>query len=359
MTIFKWLSGRKNKPFLFRSSSVLPPPDFSNSEEYVGRCLALEFPEKSETRSFQSDPRFTPILTALNSQQYAKAIAAAQAILPRFKDFDLVYTWLGNAYRSIQQFDRSREILSEGLARAKRKSLLLTEMGETEWQLGNINRSVYWWSQALHCLSSNLTDYKAYLFLSYVAKGLQLTDVERQLLDQVDRLRAGQVRLESRAAAQLVALAYNEKTEGMRKVLQELQAKYFASHDTETLQSKTREMFQPSGQELKPEIIKLISLLEDPDGRADIISILANREPAERFNTIQLLIDMIDDVPSQRNNISEVVISAIREGYGKNGVEVISLLNLLWRLGDPRAAAIWQLLKTDEFQRADDIMKKL
>ena len=147
--------------------------------------------------------------------------------MPRFPDFDLVYKWIGSAYRSTQQFTKSRDILSEGIGKAKRKCLLLTDMGETEWQSGNINEAVYWWSQALHCLSANPIDYNAYLLLSYVAKGLGLTDFERVLLARVDSLKGGQVRLDPAMAGRLSTLVKNKKTEAMQKTLKELQSKYF------------------------------------------------------------------------------------------------------------------------------------
>lgn len=207
--------------------SSLQTPDPSNLEEYVRRCLEVEFKEEQETRTFRTDPAFATILTPLNNQQYTQAIKAGQAILPNVPDFDLIYKWMGSAYRSTQQLPKSRDILNEGIKKAKRKCLLLTDMGETEWQSGNINEAVYWWSQALHCLSSNPIDYNAYLLLSYVAKGTGLTDFERVLLARVDSLKGGQVRLDPTTAGRLSTLVKNKKTEAMQKTLKELQAKYF------------------------------------------------------------------------------------------------------------------------------------
>lgn len=204
------------------------PPDPSNEQEYVRRCLESEFTEEQETRTFRSDPAFASVLTPLNSKQYTQAISAAQALLPRFNDLDLIYSWLGSAYRQTQRFAESRAVLMEGLAKAKRKSLLLTRLGEIEWESGDINGAVYWRSQALHC-RANQIEYNPYLFLSYVAKGLGLADFERSLLARVDSLRSGQIRLDPMTARRLTALVQNKRTEAMRKVLQGLQSKYFST----------------------------------------------------------------------------------------------------------------------------------
>lgn len=215
----------------------IAPPDISKREDYIRRCLEAEFTEKQETRTFRTDPALTSILTPLNSQQYSKAINAGKAILPRFPDFDLIYKWIGYAYLSTQQLSKSRDILTEGIQKANRKCLLLTDLGETEWQSGNIDKAVYWWSQALHCLSSNPIDYNAYLLLSYVAKGTGLTNFEQVLLTRVDSLKDGQVRLNATTAERLISLVEKKKTETMQKTLEELHAKFFKSDaeiDTET-----------------------------------------------------------------------------------------------------------------------------
>jgi hypothetical protein len=201
-------------------------PDPSNVEDYVRRCLAPEFLEENETRTFRTDPAFASVLTPLNAQQYAKAIDAAKLLLSRFSDFDLVYDWLASAYRSTQQLAKSRETLSEGIWKVKRKCLLLTHMGETEWKSGDIHAAVYWWSQALHCLSSKPVDYNAYLLLASVAGGLGFDDLTRALYARVDSLKPGQVRLVPQEKTALEALVRNNKTEALQKALRGLQSKY-------------------------------------------------------------------------------------------------------------------------------------
>lgn len=193
-------------------------------EEYIQRCLATAFTEEPETRKYNSDPAFARLLDPLNGQQYAQAIEAGKTLVPLFPDFDLIYYWLGSAYRSTQQYAQSRDIMLHGLEKAKRKSRLLVNLGETEWQSGNIHEAVYWWSQACNFASA---DYNLYLLLSYVAGGVGLMDFQRILLERVDSLQGGQVRLNSSTGLRLVNLVETQRTESLRIVLQELRTRYF------------------------------------------------------------------------------------------------------------------------------------
>jgi tetratricopeptide (TPR) repeat protein len=204
-----------------------PVPDPANEEGYVRSCSEAVFSEEKEERTFRSDPAFQGVLDPLNSQQYAAAIKAAESLLSRFSDFDLPYKWLASAYRSTNQLQQSHDVLVRGLARAKRKAVLLTDMGETEWRMGNIHQAVYCWCQALHCLSSNPIDYNAYLLLSYVAKGCGLGEAEQHLLGRVDAMRGGEIRLDPSTADRLTALVRSKKDSAMSRAVQDIDAEYF------------------------------------------------------------------------------------------------------------------------------------
>lgn len=203
-----------------------PVPDGSDEEEYVRGCSTPAFSDQKEERTFRSDPAFQQILDPLNSKQFSAAIKAAGNLVPRFPDFDLPYKWLASAHRSTEQLQRSREVLSRGIAKARRKTLLLTDIGETEWRLGNVHQAVYWWCQALHCFASNPIDYNAYLMLSYVANGCGLSDIERRLLAKVDAMRGGQVRADPPTADQLTSFVRSKKNAAITRALQDMDSKY-------------------------------------------------------------------------------------------------------------------------------------
>jgi tetratricopeptide (TPR) repeat protein len=190
--------------------------------------MEAAYSEEKEERTFRSDPAFQRVLDPLNSEQYSAAIKAAESLLPRFPDFDLPYHWLASACRSTGNLQRSKAVLAQGLAQAKRKSVLLTDMGETEWQLGNIHQAVYSWCQALHC-SSRAIDYNVYLLVSYVAQGLGLAAEAALFLRRVDELRTGTVRLPAALANRLAELARRSRTPALVRVIEQIARKYLAN----------------------------------------------------------------------------------------------------------------------------------
>ena len=54
-------------------------PDPARVEDYVRRCLTVEFTEQPEARTYRSDPALASVLTPLNSQQFSAAVAAGRA----------------------------------------------------------------------------------------------------------------------------------------------------------------------------------------------------------------------------------------------------------------------------------------
>lgn len=226
MRLLDSLLGKRQTTIMSTPHTSLNIPSLSNSEEYINRCLSVEFKEEKETRTYRSDPAFSSVLTPYNSREFSKAVKAGKPIISKFPDFDLLYKWVANSHMQLNQLTESRQVLSEGVAKSKRKSLLLTDLGETEWRLGNLDTAVYYWAQALHCLSSDPIDYNAYLLLSYVAKGIGLTEIENAFLRRVDSMRGGQIRLDSDTAGKLLNLVQAKKTEEIKKVLLGLNKKY-------------------------------------------------------------------------------------------------------------------------------------
>jgi tetratricopeptide (TPR) repeat protein len=229
MTVLDWIFKKRQTVASSEKAKGWDVPTALDEATYVRRCLAIEFRDETESRTFRSESAFQNVLTPLNSQRYDAAIQEAKKLLPKYADFDLVYEWLGMAYRAKQQLELSRQVVGDGLGKSKRKCLLLKDMGETEWQSGNIEAALYWMAQALHCLCSNPLDYNAYLLLSYVADGAGLPEDAALCLARVDAMRAGRIRLPSAQAERLTSLARGGRTEAMKKVIQGLSAKYLST----------------------------------------------------------------------------------------------------------------------------------
>jgi hypothetical protein len=202
-------------------------PESLNEDDYVKRCLECEFLHEKEERTSRSTSNFSSVLISLDLGEYSRAIIAGEQIFPQFADFDLPYIWIWRAYRATKQFQDAKSILSEGLSKSKRKTLLLTIMGETEMDLDNIEAAVYWLSQALAGLSLSPISSYAYLFLSYVAKGVGYEGLSQRLLNRSDNILGVRMRLDSEMTNRIIALVSEDKTGAISEVLLGFSKIYF------------------------------------------------------------------------------------------------------------------------------------
>jgi hypothetical protein len=150
-------------------------------------------------------------------------------VISNHPDLDLGYCWAASAYSGTQKYEEARSILAEGLKKAKRKYNLCIRLGSAERDLGNIQRAVYWWIQAIHCQQSIRTgdEHDPYLYLAYVADTLGLSDVAGSLFSRVDRMRPGTVRLSPAAEDTLRARVREGDSSLMTAVLRSLHKQYF------------------------------------------------------------------------------------------------------------------------------------
>lgn len=213
---------------------TIKAPDMLSEDEYVRRSLECEFIHQKEERNHQSDPAYSSIPKDLELKQYLKVILAGKQILQQFPDFDLPYKWIANAYRQTNQYNEARAILSEGLLRSRRKVLLLTDMGEIECELANIEAAIYWWCQALAGLSLDPIDFGVYLFLGAVAQGVDYKGLSARLLNRADILyrsftscKCCHIRLDPDKEKSIVELVLKSKINAVRSVLEGLYQIYY------------------------------------------------------------------------------------------------------------------------------------
>lgn len=203
--------------------------DGSVDQEWITRCLEPAFVEQEEPRNWQSEPAFATVLDPLNRGDHRTAAKAAEELAGRYPDLDLAYAWWGSALRSLGDLDRAREVLGEGLAKANRKFFICGRLGEVEAASGDLREAVYHWAQAIHCqerLEGRGGEVGPYLHLHYVADGTGEEELATAFLRRVDEIRAGQVRLEPSAAAELRVLAARQEGVEVDEVLAVLGERY-------------------------------------------------------------------------------------------------------------------------------------
>jgi tetratricopeptide (TPR) repeat protein len=204
---------------------------FAIDQEYVRRCLEPGFTEDMEARVYNSDPAFKTVIDPLNAGDNAMTCRNAEALIPAFSDFDNLYVWWGKALMRMGSFDKARQVLQEGLGKAKRKFSLCATLGELEWKAGDTKQAVYWLAQALHCQESlEKQNYgganNVYLHLYYIAEGFGLPDCSSAFLSRVDQIQAGKIRLVADVADSLIRISRSARNTSAPEVLKGLVDKY-------------------------------------------------------------------------------------------------------------------------------------
>jgi tetratricopeptide (TPR) repeat protein len=157
----------------------------------------------------------------LNSGHFDEAIREGNTLVLKYPDFDLIYKWLGVAYRQNGQLDEAAVVVLRGLAKSRRKALLLTELGDTEWQRHDVDSALYWLAQAIHC--ANPLAHMAYLLAGYIAEGRGMEDAKAALIERADSLNPGPaLRLSPELWLRLVSEPSRGDVVGMITVLERL-----------------------------------------------------------------------------------------------------------------------------------------
>lgn len=187
------------------------PPSTQSPNDYIARCTRPEFQGRPEPRTFSSSPKFQTVLEPQRRADYAGAIRAGLALLPEFADFDLLYCWLTSSYCRLRSFDEGIAIATKGLAQARRKNLLLHELGTLFSDAGNLEYAVYYWAQSILSCPDRASDAVwPYLYLSYIAEvRLHDTPAAASFRAHVDAIDFREPRLRSEAANRLYRLAWD------------------------------------------------------------------------------------------------------------------------------------------------------
>jgi hypothetical protein len=197
----------------------------AEAEKNMERFFKPEFIEQPETRMYNSEPSFASVLTPYNNRQYRTAIEEGERLMDKFPDFDTLYSWIGGAYRELSMFEKSRDILLDGLNKSKRKCGLLIDLAEIAWRLNSMDDAIYYLSQGL-CCTIKFEEYKIYLLLHYIAKGMGLENEALSFLRQVDNLRAGQIRYIASEANQIMSVAGKMVNARNKQIIIELNKRY-------------------------------------------------------------------------------------------------------------------------------------
>lgn len=143
-------------------------------DPYVDACFSIEFEELDDPRGFHDLDQFEQVSALSKEKRFSEALSIIDFVWTEHSDFDLVYAWKASLLRGMGDFDRAREVLLEGLKKAKAKYGLCDELGTTEFKSGTLRNAVKWWirSCAAQLTIKKINAFTPLLYLAYIAKAL-------------------------------------------------------------------------------------------------------------------------------------------------------------------------------------------
>jgi TPR repeat protein len=84
----------------------------------------------------------------------------------REPDFYLPYYWIASYHMEHKNYMPAIEILQEGIAKSRTKSVLCRRLGECYFRAGDLEKAIYWFCTAI--MAGDQTDFHVYLYLGYI-----------------------------------------------------------------------------------------------------------------------------------------------------------------------------------------------
>jgi len=202
-------------------------------DPYVDDCFRIDFEEFYEEREWFDIPEAKAVTEAGNAGMIDEALCLTADFTQKYPDFYFGYYWFAVLYKKQKRYDDAHKCLMEGLRLAKSKESLCAKMGSLEWELHDLHGAVLWWikSIAVQLGSQYATDEDAFLCLSYVAEAIGMGAVCVKLRSWADRLRSGQIRLNTQAANEIYVEVNRQATPAVRFAIELLDRHYLSNRE--------------------------------------------------------------------------------------------------------------------------------
>lgn len=155
-------------------------------DAYVDSCFNFDFNEQNEKRIWYEMDE----LNERNSDTIRK-MELAEAALPKYPDYDIIYAWIGWGKKESGQPEEARKAYLEGLMKSRRKSGLCGDLGMLEFEpYNNLHEAVKWWirSCAIQSVEGQYSDGFSFLNLATIAKYLRLKKCYSKLFEQSKKI---------------------------------------------------------------------------------------------------------------------------------------------------------------------------
>lgn len=195
------------------SATSVGARDLSESHEssFVDQCILSGLSEEPDPRDEKSE-------YALEGLGYQSDVHDLESAVRRYSSLYLPYLWLSGRLRDSKEYSQAAGLLYEGLVNCKQKHDLCCSLGDI-WKIHRDGRrALKWWirSAVLQCESGAMDDYRPYMYLSYIAEELGMSDRARELIAATDRIRS--IRLDSAARPEMMRLASQVGSDGSEAI---------------------------------------------------------------------------------------------------------------------------------------------
>jgi tetratricopeptide (TPR) repeat protein len=193
-------------------------------DSYVGSCFEVEFDELHESRDYRQIPELQRVAELGNRDEIGAALDLLRSVAERYPDYDFIYGWRAILLSKSGHLEGARAAIHEGLARSRSKYALCEDMGNIEFEWGNLAEAVKWWikSIALQKRATATDSWHSYVYLAGVAAALGEEPASSTLLEAVDRQWPEKVRLNGQGRGRVALRVASEGNASMRRAIQRL-----------------------------------------------------------------------------------------------------------------------------------------
>lgn len=184
---------------------------------YIDSCFQFELVDLDESRVWHEIDGLIDI-PSLQDTDKKKALALAEASLPKFPDYDFVYVWIGRLKGQLGYPGEPQNTYLEGIKKCRMKSSLCANLGSAEFEANQLEEAVRWW--LISCtiqLNNRVLDWVSFLNLAYIAEGLSLSHCHSVLLKEADRFQS--VRYSADTANERYHLATTQGNDSIKQAI--------------------------------------------------------------------------------------------------------------------------------------------
>jgi len=196
-------------------------------DPYVDSCFRIEFGELDDPRDFHDLDQFEQVSALNKERRFSEALSIIDSAWMEHGDFDLVYAWKASIFRGMGDFDSAREVLMEGLKKAKAKYSLCDELGVTEFEAGTLRSAVKWWvrSCAAQLTIKKINSSTSFLYLAYIAKALGDDSQYSVLMNEIPH---GPIELNAEGQQLVISRVQSDGEEPILRAIQTLSQNFIS-----------------------------------------------------------------------------------------------------------------------------------